>query len=309
MGRLPGLRITDDGAINLMGKGANILVDGKSTYLSGAELAAYLKSIPTDLLDKIELMPNPPAKYDAAGSGGVINIITKKNKQAGYNAGMSLNAGLGVYRKINGSLNMGFRAGKLNLFGSAGAGSPKDFENSTAVRRFLKPDGTPSAILHQESEIVYTRNTGNIKLGADYYLNKKTTVGLIFNANRNSVKEQGDNQDLMLNNAYQLDSSIISANNVNNQFHNTLLNLNMVHQFDSLGTELGIDVDYGKYYTQIDQLFGNQTFSPGYQLLATERVRGSLPREINIYAAKADLVREAIRFYLSRPSITLGATA
>lgn len=289
LGRLPGLRVTDDGSVNLMGKGATIYVDGKSTYLSGTDLAAYLKSLPTDLLDKIELMPNPPAKYDAAGSGGVINIITKKNKQQGYNAGLSLNAGSGVYRKVNGSLNMGYRVGKLNVFANAGAGSPKDFENSSSVRRFLKADGSPSAILNQESEIAYTRNTGNIKLGADYYLNKKTTIGAIFNANRNSVKERGDNQNLMFSSAYQLDSTIFSTNNADNKFRNKLLNLNMVHQFDSLGTELGIDLDYGKYHTQIDQIFGNQTFSPTNQLLNIERVRGSLPREINIYSAKADL--------------------
>jgi outer membrane receptor protein involved in Fe transport len=141
LGRLPGLRVTDDGNVNLMGKGATIYVDGKPTYLSGNDLAAYLKSLPTDLLDKIELMPNPPAKYDAAGSGGIINIITKKNKQAGYNASVAANAGTGVYRKINGSLNMNYRVKKLNLFANAGAGSPKDFENASATRRFLNPDG------------------------------------------------------------------------------------------------------------------------------------------------------------------------
>ena len=289
LGRLPGLRVTDDGNVNLMGKGATIYVDGKSTYLSGSDLAAYLRSLPTDLLDKIELMPNPPAKYDAAGGGGVINIITRKNKQAGYNAGISLNAGTGVYRKANGSLNMGYRVGKLNLFGSAGAGSPKDFENAIAVRRFLKADGTPSAILNQESEIAYTRNTANIKLGADYYIAKRTTLGVLFNANINSVKERGINRNLMLSSAYQLDSSIFSTNEVNNKFRNKILNLNMVHQLDSLGTELSIDLDYGGYHTQIDQIFGNQTFSPQNQLLTTERIRGSLPRAINIYAAKTDL--------------------
>ncbi len=289
LGRLPGLRVTDDGNVNLMGKGATIYVDGKSTYLSGSDLAAYLKSLPTNLLDKIELIPNPPAKYDAVGSGGIINIITKKNKQAGYNAGISLNGGSGVYRKANGSLNMGYRVGKLNFFGSAGAGSPKDFENATGTRRFLNADGNPTSTLQQESEIAYTRSTGNIKIGADYYLNKRTTLGIIFNANRNTVKERGDNRNLMFNNVSHLDSSIFSSNEVNNKFRNKLLNVNIVHQLDTLGTELSVDADYGKYHTQIDQIFGNRTFSPQNQLLATERIRGALPRDISIYSAKTDL--------------------
>lgn len=289
LGRLPGLRVTDDGNINLMGKGATIYVDGKPTYLSGTDLAAYLKSLSTDLLDKIELMPNPPAKYDAAGSGGLINIITKKNKQPGYHAGISANAGTGVYRKVNGSLNMSYRVGKLNLFANAGAGSPKDFENASAIRRFLNTDGSAAAVLDQESEIAYTRNTGSVKLGADYYLNKKTALGIILNTTRNSVRERGDNSNLMLNGAYQLDSVIYSANDVNNKFRNGLLNLNMVHQFDSLGSELSIDLDYGKYHTQIDQIFSNRTFSPADVLLNKEIIRGALPREISIYSAKTDL--------------------
>jgi hypothetical protein len=288
LGRLPGLRVADDGNINLMGKGATIYVDGKPTYLSGTDLAAYLKSLPTDLLDKIELMPNPPAKYDAAGSGGVINIITKKNKQPGYNASVSANAGTGVYRKVNGSLNMNYRVGKLNLFANAGAGSPRDFENASALRRFLDADGSAASILEQESEIAYTRNTGNVKLGADYYLNKNTTIGIIWNANRNSMGERGDNRNLMRNGLYQLDSVIYSANDANSRFRNNLLNMNMVHQFDSLGREWSIDLDYGRYQTQTDQVFGNRTFSPQDVLLNSQRIRGTLPREIGIYSAKTD---------------------
>jgi len=289
LGRLPGLRVNDDGNVNLMGKGATIYVDGKPTYLSGSDLAAYLKSLPTDLLDKIELMPNPPAKYDAAGSGGVINIITKKNKQPGYNASLSGNVGTGVYRKANGSLNMNYRVGKLNLFANAGAGSPIDFQNASSLRRFLNTDGIPTTTLDQESEIVYTQNNGNIKLGADYYLNKKTTIGFIVNATRNSVTERGENRNRIFNAVHQLDSSIFSANDANNKFRNQLMNLNMVHQFDSLGTELSMDLDYGQYHTQIDQIFSNHTFTPQNELLNKERIRGTLPRQINIYSAKTDL--------------------
>ncbi|WP_448634644.1 hypothetical protein [Pedobacter panaciterrae] len=81
--RLPGLRVTEEGTINLMAKGATVYIDGKLTYLSGADLMSYLKTMGTDQLDKVELIPNPPARYDAAGSGGVINILTKKANRRG----------------------------------------------------------------------------------------------------------------------------------------------------------------------------------------------------------------------------------
>jgi hypothetical protein len=288
LGRLPGLRVTDDGNINLMGKGAVIYVDGKPTYLAGPDLAAYLKSLPLDLLDKIEMMPNPPAKYDAAGSGGVINIITRKHKQPGYNAGVSANAGTGVYRKVNGSVNVNYRTGKLNFFANAGAGSPKDFENSVSTRRFLNTGGSLIAVLDQGSEVTYTRRNGNVKLGADYYINKMTTLGMIFNSTRNRVAERGGNLNLLLSKEYRLDSSIFSANDVNSRLSNNLLNMNMAHRFDSLGNEMSIDLDYGRFHSVTDQIFSNDTFSSQAIFLKKETVHGMLPRDIHIYSAKAD---------------------
>ena len=68
--RLPGVRLSNDGGINLLGKGATVYIDGKPTYLSGNDLMAYLRTLSATQLSKIELMPNPPSKYDAAGSGG-----------------------------------------------------------------------------------------------------------------------------------------------------------------------------------------------------------------------------------------------
>ncbi|TDO19974.1 outer membrane beta-barrel protein [Pedobacter duraquae] len=288
LGKLPGLRVTDDGNINLMGKGVTVYVDGKLTYLSGNDLAAYLKSMPVDLLDKIELMPNPSAKYDAAGSGGVVNIITKKNKQEGYNIGAAANLGKGFYRKANGSVNMNYRQGKFNFFGNAGVGAPKDFENSSSTRRFLTSQGFPISTLSQENEITYTRYNSNLKLGADYYLNTKTTMGIIMNAANNTVEERGHNTNLRFSRFIYPDSSVISINNVNNRFRNKLLNLNITHQFDSLGSELSVDMDYGKYRTQIDQVFSNSTFSDIGLPTNNTRISGMLPRDITIYSAKAD---------------------
>jgi iron complex outermembrane receptor protein len=197
--RMPGVRVTGDGMINLLGKGATIYVDGKPTYLSGNDLAAYLRTLPAAQLAKIELMPNPPAKYDAAGSGGIINIFTKKDRQPGYNAGASLNAGSGQYRKINGSINFNYRVNKLNFFLNAGAGSPKDFEKLTGTRFFTDDQHNILSILEQQSRSEFTRENRNLKLGTDYYVSKRTTFGFIINLNRNQTKEYGLNTNVMYN--------------------------------------------------------------------------------------------------------------
>jgi len=78
--KTPGVQVDADGNITFKGKsGVMVMIDDKPTYLSAANLVTYLKSLPSSSLDQIELMDNPPAKYDAAGNAGVINIKTKKN--------------------------------------------------------------------------------------------------------------------------------------------------------------------------------------------------------------------------------------
>jgi hypothetical protein len=286
--RLPGVRLSNDGGINLLGKGATVYVDGKPTYLSGNDLMAYLRTLSVTQLSKIELMPNPPAKYDAAGSGGIINIFTKKDGAPGYNAGLNLNGGSGQYRKINGSANFNYRTGKINFFLNAGAGAPKDFNEFNGTRVFINDQQQTQSILEQQSRSEYTRDNNSLKLGADYYASKNTTFGLIVNLNRNQVREDGLNTNQMYAPTHQLDSSVTVLSQTNNIFKSAAINLNMTHQFDSLGTELSVDVDRSHFDLSGEQLFSNNALSPSGTLLSNFSIRGDLPRQIDIYAAKTD---------------------
>src|SRR6476620_455749 len=88
--RSPGVSVDNNGIISLKGKnGVTIVVDDKPTYLSGADLENYWRSLPASSVDQIELMTNPPAKYDAAGGGGVINIRLKRTKVKGFNGSLN----------------------------------------------------------------------------------------------------------------------------------------------------------------------------------------------------------------------------
>jgi len=82
----PGVSITNEESINMNGKvGVNVLIDGRPTQLSAKDLANWLKSMPASQVDKVELISNPSAKYDAQGNAGIINIKLKKNNQKGFN--------------------------------------------------------------------------------------------------------------------------------------------------------------------------------------------------------------------------------
>src|SRR5205085_2108408 len=124
----PGISVDNDGNISLKGKqGVIVMVDGKPTYLSSADLVTMLRNMPATALDQIEIMTNPPAKYDASGNSGIINIKTKKSKNEGFNGSFTTSGTLSLYKR-NGtlltparsseSLNLNYRKGKFNLFGN-----------------------------------------------------------------------------------------------------------------------------------------------------------------------------------------------
>ncbi len=113
----PGITVARDGNIIMKGKPAvTVLIDGKPTQLSGADLQAYLSGISASQVDVIELIENPGAKYDASGNAGIINIKLKSNKLKGFNGSMNLSAGQGIYSKTGNSLNLNYRNGKVNWF-------------------------------------------------------------------------------------------------------------------------------------------------------------------------------------------------
>ncbi|MER7715324.1 hypothetical protein ABTX83_33080, partial [Streptomyces werraensis] len=117
LSKSPGVNVDQNGIISLKGKnGVTIFVDDKPTYLSGSDLENYLRSLPSSSLDQIELMTNPPAKYDAAGNGGVINIKTKKTKIAGFNGGINLSLNQGELSRSNNSFNFNYRKDRKSRF-------------------------------------------------------------------------------------------------------------------------------------------------------------------------------------------------
>ena len=114
---LPGIVVNKDGTIYMNGKnGVNVLIDGKSTYLSGQELVNLLKSTPASTADKIDLITHPSARYDASGNSGLIDIHTKKIKLQGLN--LSVNGGFsqGIRSTGNGSISLNRWNGKFNFY-------------------------------------------------------------------------------------------------------------------------------------------------------------------------------------------------
>ena len=287
--KAPGVQVDKDGNISLKGKqGVIILLDGRPSYLSGPELANMLKGMQASHLEQIEIMTNPPAKYDAAGNSGVINIKTKKNKVKGFNGSITAGIGQGAYFKNNESLSLNYRKGKVNLFSNYSFGRYNNFQELSIYRRYSNDDKTTRAIFEQTSLMRSSRMNNNLKIGMDYSLTKKTILGIVVSGFYNPENESGNNISYLKDPASKVDSIVQATSSSKEVWKNGSVNLNMRHQYDSAGRELTADVDIIKYNSTNDQHFINATFTPAWSKKYDEQLRGDLPIDINIYSGKLD---------------------
>ncbi|HEY2581077.1 MAG TPA: outer membrane beta-barrel protein, partial [Mucilaginibacter sp.] len=177
--RSPGVVINPrDNSITLNGKsGVMVMLDGKLMRMSMTQLTALLDDMSADNIDKIELLNTPPAKYDAEGNAGLINIVTKKNKRSGTNGSVTATAGYGKGAKASAGINLNHNAGKVNLYGSYSYSGDRGYYN-------LLANGTEDVgAIGGQTSFQYN-GTGkpasdynSARLGADVQLDKGTTIG------------------------------------------------------------------------------------------------------------------------------------
>ncbi len=286
----PGVMLDKDGNISLKGKqGVTIMMDGRPTYLSGEQLTNLLKSMPASAIEQIEIITNPSAKYDAAGNSGIINLKTKKNRQKGFNGSVTANYGQGYYWKTNNSFNLNYRNGKFNVFANGGYSNWNGFQNLDISRKYREAGSKNLlAIFEQTSRTKRENENYNLKLGADYYLTQKTTLGFVLNGNFSPEKSNGTNTSYLMDSHGVTDSIIYAKSSTSDNWKNKSVNLNFRHQFDSLGRELTADLDYITYGSSSSQYFDNSIYNHDWSLKYTESLQGSLPVDINIYTAKID---------------------
>jgi iron complex outermembrane receptor protein len=297
----PGVTVDKDGNISLKGKqGVTVMMDGRPAYLSGTDLVNYLKGLPASAIDQIEIMTNPSAKYDAAGNSGIINIKSKKNRQAGFNGSATINYQQGRYWRSNNSINLNYKNGKWNLFANGSINKGNGFQRLDILRRFQDP-GTKdiTAIFEQTSHMRNRNMFDNFKIGADYYLNKRTTLGIVTSGFINPGKFTSRNTSYLENKDRVVDSVVYAQSAHDENWKNGSVNLNFRHQFDSSGRELTADLDYVAYRAKSSQNFSNTTYDPDWTPRHTEILRGDLPVNVDIYSAKVDYaqtIKKKIKF-------------
>lgn len=291
LGKSPGVYVDPNGGIQLNGKGGVlVLIDDKPTYLSAPDLAAYLRSLPAALVDKIELMDNPPAKYDASGSA-VINLMLKKNKAAGFNGNISLGYVQGVYGRSNDALNLNYRAKRVNIFGSISYTRDQNFTMSNCNRVFYDNSGKLQSSLLLNSDYVYLSNGWNARAGMDYAASRNTNVGILLTGNTRPKTDRLFYSSEAFDAGGQPDTSSNGSTHGNYHWKGGGINLNMQHKFNEQGHKITADLDYVRYNSGGNQLSSNAIYLPDGSQNSANTYLYQLPSEINIYSAKTDYTR------------------
>ena len=247
MNQLPGVSVTPDDRISLNGKSVQIYIDGKATTLSSEALAGMLKGISSSAIQKVELIAQPSAKYDAAGNGAIINIIRKRNYKAGLNGNVYAGGGKGTFGKANGGLNLNYKGKVYNLLLNLDYNYNKYFYDSYIASAFLNASGielsqSTTAIKSTRTNANYTPN-----LGMDFYLSKRTTLSASV---KPGFQTFGRNSTAIIDNVVAQSQFI---NLVNIRATNFSSGFRLQHQIDSLGRDLTIDLDYLRYGNYNDQ--------------------------------------------------------
>ncbi len=166
MKNIPSLTVDVDGNVQMRNSTPQILIDGRPTILT-------LDQIPSDDIERVELITNPSAKYDASSAGGIINIVLKKNKRVGLNGIASV--GVGSPNVLNGNINLNLREKSFNLFAS---GNYNQSGGTTHEETFRanKDNGVITDYFNQNSNNDRSRKFNSIRFGADYFLDDKNTI-------------------------------------------------------------------------------------------------------------------------------------
>lgn len=286
--KAPGVIVDQNGAVSLKGQGVTIFIDDKPMYLSGSDLESYLRSLSSASIDQIELMSNPPAKYDAAGNGGVINIRTKRTKIKGFNGAINLGYSQGSYGKTVNSFNFNYRNNKLNLFGNLGFNTNNGYSDLTINRHFEDAVGNLKSNFIQNSFNRQTAENYMSKIGADYYLSENSTLGINLTGIYNPAQRRTEVNSEFSNPQSIADSTIKAHNEQDQVFKNAGVNFNYRQKLNKNGRELTADFDYLNYYTNNNQEFNNNSYLSNGTLKNNDRLTGVLPAQINIFSAKTD---------------------
>lgn len=292
--RAPGVNIDKDGNVTVNGKGVEVYIDGRPSYLSGEQLRAMLQGTDGNTIEKIEIITNPSAKYDAAGAGGIINIKTKKNMMQGLNGTLSASYGGMYFKSLKCYNQQDFLSLNLNYR------TDKTYTNVSLTQMYAdmcvgvdNTSETPVQKRVSKSDYNLDFQYYQLKVANDWMIDKRNTLGFILQVPFMTMK-QGTTPTAY--NGYVLGGvgkqdtieTSLSTTSMNMRAPQHTANLNYTHVFsDSLERELTANLDYNRYSTNTRNAQDNRYLFADRDSL-WNGLNINTNQTVDIYSAKLD---------------------
>jgi hypothetical protein len=282
--KTPGVIVNQDNTITLNGASAAlVMINGRQTYLQAEELAQLLKSMSASDLKAIEVIKNPSAEYDAAGTGGIVNLVLQKSIAEGFNGSINNGVALGITLKQNTNLNLNFRKGKFNAFGSYNHNFghfAMDYDNDRT---------TNGKVYLNSNHDVDKKHSQGSTVGLDYAIDTTKTIGMVVNA---SFSSGGGLITPTTNIFDQATGALLQTLRSESSYPEQMArryNANLNYRYKgSNRTSLDIDADYEVFDAATENLSTNAFYSPEGTFQSSNNFLVSNSRNIKLYAGKAD---------------------
>jgi hypothetical protein len=256
IGRSPGIFVDSEGNINLNGRsGATVMLNDRPTYMSAADLANFLRSMPADNIKSIEVINNPSARFDAEGAAGVINIQLKKNNVDGVFGNIQLG---GQYNglwapTVGATLNV--KKSKLSANGTLNYNEFANYNDLEISRNFTTAQGLSN--FYQDSRITSRYRTPSFNGSANYEINKNQNLGLNIQASSTSDVTTNQSETVISNPGIAEKNFIGSVNDSDGTRQRLFTNLHYDAKLDTLGSKISADVDFTIMDSESEAILSN----------------------------------------------------
>ncbi len=235
MQNIPSVAVDFDGNVSLRGSdNVTILIDGRPSGLLGLTGSEALEQLPSEMVERVEVITNPSARYDPDGTSGIINIVMKEQAERGYNGMVSLNASTG--QRYSGSANFNYHVGSVNFFANY---SGRMF-NSDGYGSSFRTNLVNDTYLDQESDFDFDMDAHNVTLGVDYHMNDRHRLTTSFGYNTRDMDRFNYTDYQMLDSQHDLDDAF---------FRETFNYMDHGGYQVNLSHELSFDEEYREWTT------------------------------------------------------------
>ena len=287
LAKSPGVAIDQNNNVSLKGRdGVLITINGKNQYLSTEDVARMLENMPASGIERIEIITNPSAKYDAEGNSGIINIVLSRNENLGINGQLSTSARQGIRFSHNQNANLNYRSSKLSFLGAAEYYDWNNYHSLNLIRNIPSENGVTN--FDQLAIMEHGGNGFNLRFALDYEITPTTTIGLMTRFNNGGKIQDNDNVTNIIGSTEIPFNRLEVQGDGDEQYRNSTYNFNLEHRFNDQA-KINFDLDYNTHRNATVFNYENNYFTTSNERLNDPfYLRNFQDIDVDIIAIKSD---------------------